>query len=58
MFTAASTNVGIWHNVRAQPEAYEGTKAAALPTLVLECRLSGGNDTLMGPDGLNLTRRK
>jgi hypothetical protein len=27
-----------WHNVRAQLGAFEGTKAAALPTFVRECR--------------------
>jgi hypothetical protein len=29
----ATLNVSSWHNVRAQPGAFEGTKAAALPTL-------------------------
>ncbi len=30
--------VGSWHNVRAQPGAYEGTKAAVLPTLGIKGR--------------------
>jgi hypothetical protein len=30
--------VASWHNVRAQPEAFEGTKAAALPTLGIKGR--------------------
>ena len=38
-------NVSLWHNVRAQLGAFEGTKTASLPKFVRECRLSGGNDT-------------
>jgi hypothetical protein len=30
--------VALWHNVRAQPGAYEGTKTAALPTLGIKGR--------------------
>jgi len=44
-FAAASTNVGIWHNVRAQPEAFECTQTAALPTFGPECRVIGGFQT-------------
>jgi hypothetical protein len=33
--------VGSWHKVRAQPEAYEGTETTALPTLGHECRPTG-----------------
>ena len=43
-FAAASTNVGIWHKVRAQPGAYEGTKTAALPMLGIEGRFSFRDD--------------
>jgi hypothetical protein len=32
-FAAASTNVGIWHNVRAQPGAFERTQTGGLPTV-------------------------
>ena len=44
-FAAASTNVGIWHNVRAQLGAFEGAKTAALPTFGPECRVSGAFET-------------
>jgi hypothetical protein len=32
--------VAFWHNVRAQLDAFEGTKAAALPTLGIKGRLT------------------
>jgi len=34
-----------WHNVRAQPGAYEGTKTAALPTLGIEGQFSAALQT-------------
>ncbi len=44
-FAAASTNVGIWHNVRAQVGAFEGTETASLPTLGIEGRFSAALQT-------------
>jgi hypothetical protein len=35
-----SANFGLWHNVRAQPGALEGTETAALPTFGAECRFT------------------
>jgi hypothetical protein len=34
----ADANVALWHNVRAQLGAFEGTKSAALPTLGIKGR--------------------
>ena len=35
---AHAMNFSKWHNVRAQPGAYEGMKAGALPTLGIKGR--------------------
>jgi hypothetical protein len=37
--------VAIWHKVRTQPGAYEGTKTAALPTLGVEGQFSAALQT-------------
>ena len=39
------SNVRLWHKARAQLGAFEGTETAALPTLGLECRPTGGRPT-------------
>ncbi len=43
---ASDTNVRLWHKVRVQLGAFEGTKTAALPTLRAERRFSGAFQTL------------
>jgi hypothetical protein len=35
-----NTDGSLWHKVRAQPGAYEGTKTAALPTLGIKVRFT------------------